>query len=348
MTIFTKLILQSIGLAFTVVLTTLGVYLLVLPPENWAVFWSVRIIDVPLIFFLLMSTIILAGVWAVIQSIGIRQQVQYVSHQLADTKLGRSTLVGKPPHTLEFSKLSEEATNIQQMVNDQARTAQKLASERVESQEKIIQEMVSQERNRLARELHDSVSQQLFAASMLMSAINETREPSQSSEAETKQLKMVEDMIHQSQLEMRALLLHLRPAALKGKTLKEGMDELLVELKQKVPLEILWKAEEMKLAKGIEDHLFRILQESVSNTLRHAKATMLQVLCIKRDGYVILRVVDDGQGFELTTDRAGSYGLVNMRERATEVGGSLKIVSLPGKGTRLEVKVPFEEREEGA
>ena len=86
---------------------------------------------------------------------------------------------------------------------------------------------------------------------------------------------MVEQMIHQSQLEMRALLLHLRPVALKGKNLQEGMKELLVELAQKVPLDIEWKIEDMSLDKGIEDHLFRILQESVSNTLRHAKAIFL-------------------------------------------------------------------------
>ena len=95
-----------------------------------------------------------------------------------------------------------------------------------------MQEIIFQERNRLARELHDSVSQQLFAASMLMSAINEVKTPSD--DWETKQLKMVEEMIHQSQLEMRALLLHLRPVALKGKSLQDGIKELLVELSQKV------------------------------------------------------------------------------------------------------------------
>ncbi|TDL30717.1 sensor histidine kinase [Jeotgalibacillus sp. S-D1] len=346
MTMLMRFILQSLGIAFTAVLVSLGGYLALFPPAEWSVFWSGRLLDIPLVFFLLMSTALIACIWALIQSVGFKRQIQYVTHQLEDAKLGRSTLVGKPPQTAELSLLSEEAARIQQMIHDQARTAQKLASEKVENQEKIIQEMVSQERNRLARELHDSVSQQLFAASMLMSAINETRDPEPNQE--TRQLRMVEEMIHQSQLEMRALLLHLRPAALKGKTLKEGMDELLVELQQKVPMNISWKAEEMKLAKGIEDHLFRILQESVSNTLRHAKANMLQVLCILRDGYVILRVVDDGTGFEVTEERAGSYGLMNMRERAVEVGGSLKIVSLPGKGTRLEVKVPFEEREDGA
>jgi NarL family two-component system sensor histidine kinase LiaS len=203
-----------------------------------------------------------------------------------------------------------------------------------------VQEIVSQERNRLARELHDSVSQQLFAASMLMSAITESNLTLQDSEA--KQLKMVEKMINQSQLEMRALLLHLRPAALKGKSLQAGMKELMNELAQKVPLELNWKIEGFELDKGIEDHLFRILQESVSNTLRHANATALDVLLIS----IILRIVDNGVGFDVEKEKVGSYGLQNMYERAVEIGGLLKIISLPDKGTKLEVKVPLVEREE--
>ena len=107
-----------------------------------------------------------------------------------------------------------------------------------------------------------------------------------------KQLKLVEEMIHQSQLEMRALLLHLRPVALHDKTLQEGIQELLVELTQKVPMDITWKLETVTLDKGMEDHLFRIVQESISNTLRHAKAKSLEVLLMKRDDLLILR--DDG------------------------------------------------------
>jgi len=91
----------------------------------------------------------------------------------------------------------------------------------------------------------------------------------------------------------------------------------------------------------VEDHLFRILQESVSNTLRHSKAEQLEVLLIKRDDKVILRIVDDGLGFNVEETKAGSYGLQNMHERAGEIGGTMKIVSVENKGTRLEVKVPI-------
>lgn len=214
-----------------------------------------------------------------------------------------------------------------------------MANEKAIDQEKQIQEIVSQERNRLARELHDSVSQQLFAASMFMSAITESQ--SDMEKAEMKQFKVVEEMIHQSQLEMRALLLHLRPVALKGKSLHEGMKELLLELAQKVTMDIKWKMEPVTLDKGIEDHLFRILQESISNTLRHAKANSLEVLLIVRDGMIILRITDDGIGFNVEESKTGSYGLQNMHERAVELGGTMQLVSVPNKGTKLEVKIPL-------
>ena len=176
-----------------------------------------------------------------------------------------------------------------------------------------------------------------------MSAINEN---SSNENQNGKQLKLVEEMIHQSQLEMRALLLHLRPVPLKGKSLKEGMEELLVDLIQKVPMNITWKIEEVKLDKGVEDQLFRILQESISNTLRHSKAETLEVHLVKREGTIIMIVSDDGVGFNVEASKAGSYGLQNMHERALEVGGILKIVSVINKGTRLEVKVPVIAKDE--
>ena len=246
---------------------------------------------------------------------------------------------GKPAIS-EMQGIAEQIDRIGRQMAEQAKLSQRLATEKVEDQESRIQEIIEQERNRLARELHDSVSQQLFAASMMMSAINTTKQGTSEDDREAKQLKMVEEMIHQSQLEMRALLLHLRPVALKNKTLQEGIEELLIELSQKVTMEIKWKVEEFPLDKGIEDHLFRILQESVSNTLRHSKASKLEVLLIKRDDLVILRIVDDGIGFEVETMKAGSYGMQNMHERAVEVGGTLKVISVKSKGTRLEVKVP--------
>ncbi|WP_226669046.1 sensor histidine kinase [Metabacillus litoralis] len=312
-------------------------FFMAFPIGNWGSLWEEKVLDLPFIYIVPSISILIGVSYGVISGLYWHKQLNSVDIAMRELEKGRA--ISAEPHSLpEVQSIWKKIDKVQKQILEQTKLSQKLANERAEDQEKRIQEMVSQERNRLARELHDSVSQQLFAASMMMSAITESR--SSTDDRESKQLKLVEETIHQSQLEMRALLLHLRPAALKGKTLQEGIQELLVELMQKVTMDIKWKIEPISLDKGVEDHLFRILQESVSNTLRHSKASSLDVLLIIRDDFVILRVSDDGVGFELEEEKTGSYGLQNMHERAIELGGSMKIVSLKNRGTRLEVKVP--------
>lgn len=314
-------------------------YLLVFPIARLSDLWNRELMDIPFIIFSFSISVVLGIAFGIASGTYWRRQFQAVDSWLFELEEGQQPEVKQNQAFAEILSISKRVEKLYKQISEKAMLSQKLATEKAEEQESRIQEIISQERNRLARELHDSVSQQLFAASMMMSAINETKAPSE--DRESKQLKMVEEMIHQSQLEMRALLLHLRPVALKGKCLQEGIEELLIELKQKVTMNIKWKVEPFPLDKGVEDHLFRILQESVSNTLRHSKAEQLEVLLIKRDDKVIMRVVDDGLGFKVEETKAGSYGLQNMHERAGEIGGTLKIVSVENKGTRLEVKVPI-------
>ncbi|MGA9227855.1 MAG: sensor histidine kinase [Mesobacillus sp.] len=314
-------------------------FLLVFPIARLSDLWNRELMDIPFILFSFSISVVLGIAFGIASGTYWRRQFQAVDSWLFELEEGQQPEVNRNQAFAEILSISKRVEKLYKQISEKAMLSQKLATEKAEELESRIQEIISQERNRLARELHDSVSQQLFAASMMMSAINETKAPSEDREA--KQLKMVEEMIHQSQLEMRALLLHLRPVALKGKCLQEGIEELLIELKQKVTMNIKWKVEPFPLDKGVEDHLFRILQESVSNTLRHSKAEQLEVLLIKRDDKVIMRVVDDGLGFNVEETKAGSYGLQNMHERAGEIGGTLKIVSVENKGTRLEVKVPI-------
>ena len=324
-----------LGILYTLSLSALFlfIFLFAFPVSTFQLLWEKEIMEIPFIMFFPAVSLFIGAV--VGGSIGYywQKRLDSITADLIQLELGKP--IKKSPQDLE--NVYEKMNAVQQHLSNQISISQKLANERSEVQEKRIQEIVSQERNRLARELHDSVSQQLFGASMLMSTINESPI---SNEQQAKQLKLVEDMIQQSQLEMRALLLHLRPVPLKGKSLKEGMEELLVELLQKVPMSITWKVEEVKVDKGVEDQLFRILQESLSNTLRHSKAHSVEVRLFEREGMIILIVSDDGIGFDVQDSKLGSYGLQNMHERALEVGGTLKIESVKNKGTRLEVKVP--------
>lgn len=329
---------------FSVFVTVLlgGITLLTFPLDSFSTLIDQKIADVSFLLVIGLIPVIAGLIIGISTGLYWRQRLYQVDRQLDELVKGQKLSPNDEAYQ-ELKTIQTRIKQIQEKFRLQAEQSQRMVTERANEREKSLQEVVIQERNRLARELHDSVSQQLFAASMMMSAINETNPAD--IETGKQQLKMVEKMIHQSQLEMRALLLHLRPVALKGKSLQEGVEELLLELRQKVPMEIDWKVEQFSVEKGIEDQLFRILQESVSNTLRHAKATTLDVMLIERDDTVILRIVDNGQGFDLEKVRASSYGLQNMSERAQEIGGNCKIISLPNEGTRVEVKIPHPKKE---
>ncbi len=126
------------------------------------------------------------------------------------------------------------------------------------------------------------------------------------------------------------------------------MKELIKELKVKVPMEIAFEMDEgIQLMKGIENHLFRIIQEAMSNTLRHAKAEKMEIRIHQKQDAVWVMLRDDGQGFEMDEKKQASYGLSNMQERVSEIGGSIQFITAPGKGTRIEITIPIVHEEKG-
>lgn len=246
-----------------------------------------------------------------------------------------------------LQEIDREINVVRQKMVDISRELQALNSRPQLVDGETREQILENERHRLARELHDSVSQQLFAAMMMMSALNEIANQKEELEPLRKQLNTVTSIINASQSEMRALLLHLRPINLEGKSLRQGIEQLLKELQTKIQINLKWDAEDICLQSNIEDQLFRIVQELLSNTLRHAKASELEVYLHKIGPSVILRVVDDGVGFDVTENRAGSYGLKNIRERVAGIGGVIKIISFKKQGTSVEIKIPVLEEENG-
>ncbi|MGO4370589.1 sensor histidine kinase [Paenibacillus sp. 2TAB19] len=198
---------------------------------------------------------------------------------------------------------------------------------------------VIEERQRLARELHDAVSQQLFAISMTATAVSRTIERDWS--RAKRQVQLIEEMAAVAQSEMRALLLHLRPVHLDGKNLGQALSALVDELLQKVPIAITLEVDEsIVLNPQAEDHLFRIAQEALSNTLRHSKAERMDIRLLRSDGGVQMSISDSGIGFDLEAKKQTSYGLLTMEERVNELGGSLKMTSRTGEGTHILIWVP--------
>ncbi|WP_407272477.1 sensor histidine kinase [Radiobacillus sp. PE A8.2] len=337
--VINRSVINGVTVSFVLLIMFGSLFFIAFPVADWKILWERHIFEVPFLILVLLVAILAGVISGLSTGLYWRKQLKEIQDTIDDISQGKPQDDRQLGDQVEFIDLLAALRNIEKQIIEQKRRSQKLISERVEDQEKRINEVILEERNRLARELHDSVSQELFAASMMMSAINESNP--NLNEVASKQLQQVEVMIQQSQLEMRALLLHLRPVALRGKSLTEGIKLLLAELQQKVPMEIDCQVEEVNLNKGIEDHLFRILQESVSNTLRHAKAGSFDVKLMARNGMIILTVIDDGVGFNLEEKENSSYGIQNMKERAAEVGATIRIISVPNKGTRLEVRVPM-------
>lgn len=240
----------------------------------------------------------------------------------------------------EVGQLGKQLERIGHRWEEQVSSLQRLSTNNAQLAEQARLSAIVEERQRLARELHDAVSQQLFAISMTATAVGRTLE--KDFDKAVRQVALIEEMASVAQSEMRALLLHLRPVYLEGKELTQGVEELVRELKTKVPMEItLDMDQDLKLVKGIENHLFRIIQEAMSNTLRHAKADKMEIRIFKRFDAVRVTLKDNGVGFELDEAKQASYGLSNMQERIREIGGSIQFITAPGKGTRIEITVPL-------
>ncbi|GKS13591.1 sensor histidine kinase LiaS [Paenibacillus chitinolyticus] len=304
------------------------------PPETWAQ-------GIKIGAMLVGGSIILGSAYGYWSSNRTTRRLELLMETMQMLEIGsisRSTL--PPLGEDEIGRLGEQLGRILKKWEEQVASLQRLSNNNAQLAEKARVSAIIEERQRLARELHDAVSQQLFAISMTATAALRTLD--KDFEKAQRQIHLIEEMSSVAQSEMRALLLHLRPVHLEGKQLSEGLIRLLQELKAKVPMDIIWEVDdEIALSKGIEDHLFRIVQEAMSNALRHSKATRLELRMQQKSGWVRLLIRDNGVGFDLDEEKQTSYGLSTMRERVNEIGGSLQLVTAPGSGTRIEIRVPI-------
>jgi signal transduction histidine kinase len=199
---------------------------------------------------------------------------------------------------------------------------------------------VVEERNRVARELHDSVTQNLFgvvlAAETAATLID--RDP----ETARVQLQRVQELARAGMDELRSLIFELRPAALADEGLAATLRKHLGVLRRVHDQEIaLHVAGTPRLNGSADGDVFRIAQEAVNNALHHAAASRIDVGLDARNGTLVLTVDDDGVGFDPGAPalRARRLGLTSMEERARALGGALRIDSRPGEGTRVRLEV---------
>lgn len=191
-----------------------------------------------------------------------------------------------------------------------------------------------QERQRIARDLHDAVSQRLFGIHLLAAAA--ARAP-----GAPQALAELEALSGEAQGEMRALLAQLRPPALATQSLLAALRGLCASTGR--PGEPEWRLELVRLpglGPAVEDGLYRVAQEAVANVQHHAAARRAVLSLCRRGDRVCLAVDDDGRGFTSAAGGAG-MGLRGMEERVWALGGVLRVQSQPGRGTRVEAAIPL-------
>ena len=196
-----------------------------------------------------------------------------------------------------------------------------------------------EERNRLARELHDAVKQEIFALSLSAASIRQllSRDPAQASV----RLAALEEQARTIHQEMDDLIHQLRPAALDNRGLATAVRELTGVWERQYGLGMNYSVHgERELPLQVEHTLYRIAQEALNNVARHAEADQAEVVLDYRLEHVVLQITDDGLGFEpATSGSLGLHGLQSMQERMQEIGGQLTIDSSKGRGTTVTATV---------
>ncbi|HEN9916161.1 TPA: sensor histidine kinase [Streptococcus agalactiae] len=289
--------------------------------------WLIEQLIFSILFLSLAVTILLLLTWFLLDDNSKRQ----INHNLRRILNNQSINV-----TDDGTEISTNIQRLSKKMNLMTASLQSKENSRILKS----QEIVKQERKRIARDLHDTVSQDLFAASMVLSGIAQNVSQLDVDQVGS-QLLAVEEMLQHAQNDLRILLLHLRPVELENKTLSEGFRMILKELTDKSDIEVVYHESILTLPKKIEDNIFRIGQEFISNTLKHSQASRLEVYLNQTENELQLKMIDNGIGFDMDSVYDLSYGLKNIEDRVEDLAGNLQLLSQPGKGVAMDIRLPL-------
>jgi PAS domain S-box-containing protein len=192
---------------------------------------------------------------------------------------------------------------------------------------------VLEDRQRLARDLHDAVTQTLFSANLIAEVIPRmwTRDPHKALE----RLQLLHQLTSGALAEMRTLLVELRPSTLMNTALKDLLTQLTDAVRGRKHINVRLKVEgQAELPPDVHMIIYRIAQEALNNVMKHSAASEVEVSLLVSEARVELTVQDNGKGFA-TSESYSGIGLGSMRERAADIGATLDITSAPGEGTRV-------------
>ncbi len=234
-----------------------------------------------------------------------------------------------------FNKMSEDLAQVHDLRLEREALQRQLLEKVITTQE--------EERRRISRELHDSTSQSLTSLMVGLRMLE-----ANCTGLDQKQLSDLRMVAAQTLDEVHALAIQLRPLALDDLGLSAALERLSSDwqARNKVPVDLVIALGDVRLAEGVETALYRIIQEALTNIVRHAQAHSVSILVELRNGIVIAVIEDDGQGFEIKgTTGEPHLGLLGIRERAELQGGRLTIESDPGSGTSVFVEIPIHDEE---
>ncbi|HEY6284422.1 MAG TPA: sensor histidine kinase, partial [Ktedonobacteraceae bacterium] len=278
------------------------------------------------VIFVTVIAAIAGSIFGYLAARGITRRLKRLSIAADRWGYGDFTALAQDTSEDELGQVARQLNRMAEQLQNLLEARQKLAT--------------LEERNRLARDLHDSVKQQIFAVSMQIGATKVLLK--RDIDAAEGRLNEAEKLVHQAQQELTSLIRELRPVALEGKGLVAALRELATEWTQQTNIvanlriesdQEIQRAQTLPLT--VEEALFRVAQEALANVARHSKATLVQMILTIIDNTVTLSIADNGQGFDTTRQGHLGVGLLSMQERMKALGGDVQVDSTPSKGTRV-------------
>jgi PAS domain S-box-containing protein len=253
---------------------------------------------------------------------------------LRDKVTGLLSLTHNEPgyYTAAHARLAQTITNQIAIAMENARLYEK------------AQDLATlEERNRIARELHDSVTQLLYGISLYSTAATRSANKKNLEQVKSNLAEIKENSLQALQ-EMRLLILELDPPLLQKHGLVAALNASLESIETRAGLETELRTDGIsRLPSTIEPELYRIAMEALNNLVRYARAKKVTVDLQIRSHWVILDICDNGVGFEMEyVPKSGGMGIHNMKQRAQRLGGRLEIISRPGAGTRIKTEIPLQ------
>lgn len=243
--------------------------------------------------------------------------------------------------SVEWRELSSEDLRLLNTVGDLT----SIAIERARLYEQSVETGVANERLRLAREVHDTLGQNLAAILMRLETLDALLDDDTDREKLSGVLRGAMTLARNNLEDARRAVLDLRAAPLENRSLQGALEDLGKEIGSRAGVDVrVACVGGHPLTARVESGLYRIAQEAMNNVAEHAGATGARLKLTSTPDHVALVVEDNGTGFEVEGDPEGRHGLVGMRERARLLGGSLNAESTPGRGTRLEIRIPAQEK----